>query len=155
MAHVSLTIRDYSDELSTVTVPIDDIDELNDDIGEVDDELVALASAIDAVTLGNIARQSVTVHETEPANSRPANAFAQRETGLRLYYQTTGAQGYRGTITIPAPDLAALTFVEGSDAIVLADGAVVEALVTALETHMEVRGEAVTIVRAAVVGRNS
>lgn len=155
MAYVSLTIRDYSDELSNIRIPIDEVDPLVDDIVELDDELTDLAAAINAVTLGNIARQSLTVFETAPNDARPASPWAQRETGLRIYYQTTGDPVRKGTVTVPAPNLDALTIPGGTDEVTLADSGAMAALVSALETHMEVDGQAVTITKAVVVGRNS
>jgi hypothetical protein len=72
-----------------------------------------------------------------------------------MFYQTTGSPVRRGTLTLPAPDLDVLTVPGGTDEVTLEDGSVMAALVTALETHMEVAGQSVTITKAVLVGRNS
>lgn len=156
MAKYVYTFRDYSDELSTLELNVTEPTEVGMNWETVvNTEEAIVRAALQGVSLGNIAKHHVRLSEEAPNDARPASAWAQRENGLRVFYQdaTTGDKYH---FTVPAPDLASLTFVEGSDQIVLADGDIMAALVSAIETYVESpAGNAVTVTSAWAVGRNS
>lgn len=156
MARLFYSLRDNSDEYSTIILPIGEPADITT-VGDADDGLDALATTIAAVSLANLAKQSMTIQEEEPANSNPGNALAQRELGLRIFYQGDSS-GKRYHFTIAAPDLASLTFVAGSDLVDITV-APMAALVTDIENWVKpaygAGTEAVTVLRALVVGRPS
>lgn len=153
MARVNISVRDFSDEYGRVTF------ELAEELGtatvsDIDtNKLTPLSSAVAGVSLGAVARESYTMLEGGN-DQRPASQFAQRELGLRIFYHGT-TSGEKRNITIPAPDLAALSFPAGGD---LADitAAPLSTLVAEIEANVVINGsEAVVVDRAVVVGRNS
>jgi hypothetical protein len=142
MARINFAIRDYSSELSTVSIPTAD-----------GTPRAALQAVIDAVTLGVIARYSIVEDAVAVSGAIPVSPYAQRELGLRIHV-TDDVNGQTGYFTIAAPDLSALTV--AGDEVVLADGGAMAALVTELESSARSRmGNAITVNRAEVVGRNN
>lgn len=156
MAAYSYSFRDYSDERSSVEIRVEEPSEIGADWETIINANEAnVRAALQGVSLANIASHHVRVSEEAPNDTRPASAFAQRELGLRVFYQDdTNAK--KSFITVPAPDMANLTLVEGSDQVTLADGGIMAALVSALESYMySPDGNAITVTSARVVGRNS
>lgn len=153
MTAVSFSVRDWSDEYGRVEFPIAD-QAGTQTVADIDTTILAnLRTAVDGVTLGNIARESVRLLEGGN-DARPASALAQREFGLRVFYHLN-TSGEKRNLTIPAVDIAALTIAGGGDIVELADGGPMAALVTEIESLVVVGGEAVTVDRAVIVGRNS
>lgn len=155
MGKISISVRDYSSEIGNMGFPIAETGT------DTQADYAALATAVEglleAVMLGTIARKAVTIAE-DTSLSEPGSPFAQRELGVRVFLAgISSEQTY--TITIPTPDLAALTLVDDSDLVVLADGGVMAALVTWLEANLAypygAGTESVSVDRAVVVGRNS
>lgn len=153
MPTVQFSIRDWSDEYSSVAFPI------AEPLGTTtyaDHEVGPLATfrtAVAGVTLGTIAREWERVYEGGN-DQRPASPLAQREFGLRVFYELD-TSGEKRNLTIGAVDIAALTVDGGSDLVELADGGPMAALVSAMESEMEVNGETITVTKAQIVGRNS
>lgn len=146
-------VRDYSDEYGQLTFEIADQGGATT-VADIDTVLLAgLRSAVDDVTLGNIARESVTIL-SGGNDANPGNVLAQRELGIRVFMQNDVSQD-KFNVTIPCADLASLTIEQGGDIVTLADGGPMAALVTAIETHARKDGETVTVTKALVVGRNS
>lgn len=154
----TLTILDYTSEKSSHRVPSYQIDAANlaTWLTGWGDYKTALA----AIILGTQQKESVLIYDTVLSNTPPASPFAQRETKLLVRYRgDTDGQLY--TLTIPTPDLDALTFASGalgnSDYIELADGGVMAAWVSAFEAvarSPENDAETVTVESVQVVGRN-
>jgi len=152
MDQIGFTIRDVSDEYSTVTFNYDPFGSL-ETIGDVEAAMGALSSAVDALTLGTIVRSWYRHESGSYTDERPTSPYAHREVGLRFFYHD--ALGNKGNLTVPAPDLANIAVTPGTDLADLTDSEVA-ALVTLIEANVElVDGEAVTVDRAVVVGRSS
>lgn len=148
MASVSVRIRDFSDEYSTVSFPVDDIAAAGSisDANTLVDNFVA---AIDPLVLGTVVVGSLSQAFFEGADARPASGEAQREKGLRIYW-TNGAGRY-GSVTLPTADFGTLAQ-PGTDLIDLAD---IASLVTLIEANITLEGLPVTVERAILVGRAS
>jgi hypothetical protein len=114
----------------------------------------AVRAALDAITLGVIQRETIMAAETGISGELPTSPYAQRELKLLVTY-ADDVTGDRGTFTVPMPDLAALTPVEGTDRILLEDTGVMAAFVSAVEDYaLSSAGNAITVLTAHVVGRN-
>ena len=151
---VNFGIRDYSDETGQVAVYFPDVSSANYDgvLGSgVGARYTNVKDAILGVTLGNLAQVTKVAASESPNNTRPASPFAQRESGLRLYYRDTVTDALH-TLTIPAPDLASVA-TAGTDIVALAD---IQALVDTLELEaLTPNGNALTVESALIVGRNN
>jgi len=85
----------------------------------------------------------------------PSDNFAQREIGLRVFL-TDDVNGRKSHFTIPGPDLEALTILDGTDFVDLADAGIMATLVAAVEADAQsVDGNAVSVQRAVIVGRRN
>lgn len=148
---VNFKIIDHSGEYSNVGMNIPTIDEVSWVATET--AIAGLQAALLALTAGNIAWRSLTAYNVPVNDNYPANEFAQRETGLRLFYKDT-VNGKKFHITIPAPDLA-LVAEEGSDHVDMTVS-VVDAIVTAMEALMvSPYGNSVTFYKGTIVGRRN
>jgi len=153
-----LSVRDYASEaanaeLSGVQVPSYQIDAAN--LATWLTGWGAFKTALDAIILGVQADEKITIYNTTLSAAVPVSPFAQRELKILLRYQgdTTGR---KRSVEIPTPDLAALTLV-GKDQVLLADGGVMAAFVTAFEAIARMpdnAAETVTVTGAEIVGRN-
>ena len=156
MAQIKMSIRDKGGELGIVTLPVDQPIATSGE-GSIANYYGTIESAIEAVTLGVVARNYFVINE-EADDAFPASNFAQREFGLRLILRGEDSAKVF-TVTLPTVDADALTLVAGSDQVVLADAGVMAALVTALETNLAypygATTESVTVEEAYIVGRNS
>lgn len=117
----------------------------------------ALETAMDAILVGVIRDKLHAADDVELSGALPASNFARRETKLLIrYHDTTTNDKYRAELA--CPDLAALTMESGdANFVVLADGGVMEAFVTAFEAHArstKTPANAVAIDTIQVVGRN-
>lgn len=150
-SQVNFTVRDHSDEYSSMQLNIPPIDETN--WLSVDAQVGALQTAVAALTTGNIARKSLVAY-TEPVDdTRPANPYAQRELGLRLFYQDN-VTSKKYHVTVPSPDLIVVA-AGGTDDIDLTLSAVA-AVVSAIEAlAVSPEGNAITIYAGKIVGRRS
>lgn len=152
MSLVSFSVRDHSDEYSSVGFNITDVDETS--WVATNTAIAAIQTALAALTTGNIASKTLVAYNTKVDDTRPANPYAQRETGLRLFYQDD-VTFKKSHITVPAPDLLVVAS-GGTDEVDLSGVAVVNAVVTALEAIMKSpEGNAVTFYRGLIVGRRS
>lgn len=114
-----------------------------------------LKTALDAIIAGVMAKEQVVIYDTVLSGAIPASPYAQRELKILLSYQGNDTERvFR--LEIPTPDLVALTL-GANDSVVLADGGVMAAFVTAFEAVARAPdddAEEVTVVGARVVGRN-
>ena len=148
---VTFTVRDHSDEYSGVTFPIPPIDESN--WVAVDTQIAALQAAVAAATTGNIARRSLNAYNVHVDDTRPANPYAQREIGLRLFYLDT-VNGKKYHLTIHVPDLIVMSQ-GGTDEIDLT-GSLADPIVAAMQALMETPdGNPVQVYRGLIVGRRN
>lgn len=113
-------------------------------------DAVRVAAAAISLCNESALTANVIVHNASPVT--PSSPFAQRELLVKVYYVDT-VNGRKGTTSIPGPDLSLLTL--SGDEVLLADGDVMEAFVTALEDTLSRDGNAITVTRAVVMGRNS
>lgn len=143
MARAIYTYADYDGERSSVSINIDSL--ANE---------ASVRSAVEGVSIGVLQQVTKVDSITQISSDNASSQWAQREVGLRVYL-SDDVNGESGYVTIPCPDLDTLTLDTAGD-VTLADASVMAALVTALETYGESRdGNAVTVVRASIVGRNN
>lgn len=159
MARYSYTFMDFSRELSTVVIPVEEPSEVSLNWETIINANEAgMRSAIEGVTLASLQRHSVTVSEEDISDPKPTNQYAQRESGLRVFYHGV-TSGEKRNLTIPAPDLTALTLQDNSDLVELEDGGAMAALVTELEANLQIQygasTEQIEVDRALIVGRNN
>lgn len=154
----TVQIRDYAVaaedcELSPVNVPSYQVDAANFATwltGWGD-----LKTALDAITIGVQASEIVSLYNTTISAAVPTSPFAQRELKLLVRY-VGDSTGRKRSFEVPCPDLANLTLT-GKDKVVLADGGIMAAFITAWEAIARMPdddAETVTITGAEVVGRN-
>lgn len=153
--YTNTTIRDRSKETSGFKLFNGAITAVS--IGGFLTDYGNLKTAIDNLTLGVLARDLWVGDSTNISDLVPASPFAQREIGLRFHYtgDTTNKAYF---VTLPCPDLAAVTYIGDTDDVLLADAGVVAAMVTAMETIGRTPDddtETITVQRAEVVGRNN
>ncbi len=145
--------RDYSNEYSTFSVLVEEIDGIARTFDGLQSEVAALESAVEAISLATL----VSINFRQIANTEddqaPTSPFAEREHGLRFFYSDdVNAKKYH--ITVPAPDYATID-VPGSDEVPL-DQTEVAALVSWMEAEMQsADGNAITVDRVVKVGRNN
>jgi len=150
-SQIGFTIIDHSNQYSKVDFNIPDIDETV--WVATNTKITALQAAVAALTTGNIAYKTLVAFRDEVDDTNPANPYAQRELGMRLYMKDT-VTGKKFHATIPAPDLI-VTGAVGTDdvdmtlSLVSPVIAAIEALVVSPE------GNPVTIYRAKNIGRKS
>ena len=108
-----------------------------------------------AITLCTTAGNGLTQQLGADSDSVPADAFAQRELGLRVFL-VDDVNGRKSHFTIPGPDLDALTIFAGTDLVDIADASVMADLVVSVEAGaLSADDNAVTVIRAAIVGRRN
>lgn len=152
-ALVTARFRDYSDEYSTFSVLVPDIDGVGRLWTSVETLAGALETAVEDISLATL----VSINFRQIANTeddqQPTSPFAEREAGLRFFYSDdVNAKKYH--ITIPAPDYATID-IPGSDEIPLSQTQVA-AMVSWMETEMvSADGNAITVDRVVKVGRNN
>ena len=152
MAVVTYTIRDRSDEYSSVAINFESED--TDTIADLETTALAMRALIAPLVTGNIAKQTITASQVVVEDVRPANPYAQRELGLRLFYQDeVNSKKYH--ITLPCPDLLVVAS-GGTDEVDLSGIAVVNAFVQALEQFMRSpEGNEVQVYKGVIVGRRN
>ncbi len=151
---VNVRLRDYSDEYTSLGLNIADIDGVTRLWTDADADADALVSHIEAHSIGTVVIAGVSQDTQAENDARPADPFAQRELGLRFYVRDTVNQEL-AYFTIGTADLNIGSVVAGKDELDLT-AAPTAAFVTFLEGNMLSRdGNAVTVERAVIVGRNS
>ena len=113
-------------------------------------------TALDDIVAGTLHKEQLVMDNTVLSNVPPADPSVQRENKLLITYQgNTSLKKFQ--LEIPCPDFAALTRDSVGDGVVLADGGVMAAWVTAFETIARTPDddtETVTVLSARYVGRN-
>lgn len=158
MANFNVTFRDHSDELSTVSLPIAEPAGDGSDYASILADMGDIITALNALSIGSIIRHSLTVAQTETGDGRPSNEYAQRESGLRLFWEAdpaTATNYAKGHVTIPMPDLN-LVASPGTDLVDISGVTVVNALIALLEANMQTPfGEDLEFYRGVIVGRRN
>lgn len=157
-SRATVQIRDHGTdtkdaELSAVSVPSYQIDAGNLPVwltGWGD-----FKTALAAIIIGVQAKETVLIYNTVLSDAVPVSVWANRELKLRVSY-TGDSLGEKFEVSIPCPNLEALTLL-ANDKVLLEDGDVMEAWVTAYEAiarspHND--AETVTVTGAEIVGRN-
>lgn len=106
VSSVSFTWRDYNGESAVEHVFINTLTAGN--IVAQTTAINTLANALEAVTLGNMASQTITLSRTPIDGTLPTNPFAQRETKWLLRYHSASALK-RFVSEVPNADLSLLT----------------------------------------------
>ena len=153
-AKVQVRIKDASDEYTGVGFRHADIDDVTVTFSDVETFAGTLVGHIEAHSLGTVAQVYASQDTQARDETRPSDNFAQRELGYRFYYTDNTTQE-SGSFTIGTADLDIASYLPGSDALDLT-ASPTAAMVTFLEANVLSRdGNAITIDRAIVVGRNS
>jgi len=148
-ARFTLSIRDYSAEMSTVSLPGVDLTSANFDAQ--DGLWDTMQSAIDGVIVGVIGNRKLLAQDLLISGDLPTSAFAQRELKWLVRY-SGNTTGKKYTAEIPTPD-ATLTLA-GTDNMNVGVGAGAT-FVTAFEAVVRPAGEAgVNVENVILVGRN-
>lgn len=154
MSKVNLTLLDVTNEKSNVGINAGDITAVS--IAGFLTEFGAFRDAVAAITLGTMHKEQWVGDDTVLSQALPASPWAQREIKALVRYQgDTSLKVF--TIEVPTLDLDAITLEAGTDNIVLADGGVMAAFVTAFEQiarSPDSTTETITVLSAKVVGRN-
>jgi len=149
MAKATLSVNDYSGEVSTAQVRVAS----PADGAAYDAWLTAKAGLLDAilaVTIGTERKRALSVVETDADGTKPVNEFAQRETKWLVKYVQD--DGRAGSFEIPCADLALLDSGGEKMDVSAGDGL---ALVTAIEGNViGLDGQLVTVTDIFHVGRN-
>lgn len=144
----TLSVRDYSAELSTVSLPGLDLTAANFDAQ--DGLWDTLQTAIDAIIVGVIATRKLLAQDLLISADLPTNAIAQRELKWLVRYTGNTTAG-KYTAEIPTPD-ATLTLT-GTDFMNIGVGAGAT-FVTAFEAVVRPTGESgVNVENVVLVGR--
>lgn len=153
MAKINVQLRDYSDEYTVTGIEVADMTSVAgwDTIDALAD---AFVGHVEAHTIGTVVRASETQLTQAENDARPASAFAQRELGLRFYLRDT-SNSKLGYFTLGTADLAIGSVVAGKDELDLT-AAPTASFVSWIESNvLSADGNAVTVERAVIVGRNS
>lgn len=152
MPRVTARIRDFSDEYTTLSVEVDDLESAS--VWSVVETMNSeLETALGGAILGTLVSVTFSQPTIENADARPASGEAQREKGLRLFF-IDDVNGDRGNVTIGTADFGALAQ-PGTDLVPLTH-AEVAPIVAWLEQYVQINlGNTVTVERAVLVGRNS
>lgn len=151
MSKVTFKVIDFSGEYSNCSFDIPDVDETN--WVATNTAVGTIQTALTALTAGNIARRSLQAYNVHVNDAFPAVEYAQRETGLRLFYKDT-VNGEKFHVTIPAPDLA-LIAEEGSDDVDMSLS-IVSTLTAAIEAVAVSRyGNPISFYKGTIIGRRN
>jgi hypothetical protein len=158
MGRLTLSFIDKSGETASVGLPIPDLTVANIESyssgGIASDAFNDLNDFIDVLTLLNPTGHTLTSKIVQIPPVRPADANAQRETGLLVLMADTN--GHKSRFVIPGLDRE-LVAQEGTDEVPLTGIIQVEELITAVEAYCidPITGLAVTVYGMRMVGRNN
>jgi len=147
---VTLNLVDYSNEPTHSKFYISTLTSGNIVAQEAIAEAVRLA--IEAISLCNEKSMTATLPLHTASGIAPTNVLAQRELAIRVFYKDN-TNSRTGSLTIPGPDLTAVTVT--GDEVLVADAGLMAALATALSVTNSRDGNNITVTRAVVVGRNN
>ena len=153
MGKLLLNLRDYSDEYTATSIAVGEL--VGTDVWSLATGLTdAFVGHVEAHSIGTVVTAAYKQSTQADDDSRPSDAWAQRELGFRFYVRddVTSELGY---FTVGTADLDIGSVVAGSDELDLT-ASPTAAFVSWLETNAKSRdGNAITVERAIIVGRNS
>lgn len=153
---VNFLVRDHSEEYGHLSLNIPAVDETT--WVATNTAIATLQSALDVLTIGEIAERSLTAGKVTVSTAIPADASAQRELGLRLFYRDLDSAfgaGKKFHVTVPCPNLDAIAQA-GTNEVDITGVAIVSAVVTAMEAVMvSPYGGTVEFYKGIIVGRNN
>lgn len=148
ISKLTLSFKDYSDEGSSCSFHMAEINAGN--LATVQGLADDISDAVANVTLGTLRKDSRLLSEAKFGDPLPTNAFAQRE--IKWLVQMADPNGNIVSNELPCADLALLAANSDILDVTTVSGA---ALVAALEAGaLSNDGEALTFIRATVVGRS-
>lgn len=149
----SLSLLDYSGEKSVVQWSAAEITGVAFDVSNWKSEQDAIADAVEALTDCTRGKEQFSSNVDSGSETLPAIATAQREVGLRVFYQDD-VTGKKYHLTIPGPQVEDYPDA-GSDEIDISTGDIA-AFVTAFELNaLSEAGNAITVYAARLVGRRN
>jgi len=153
MAKASIRWKDFSDEYSSTAFNVEDPSGASYDWAGLETAVDAVVDAMETVTFCSRGREQITVKAALGTETRPADEEAQRELGLRIFYQDdVTLKKYH--VTIPGPKLALMASA-GFD-VVDWGGTEMAALETAFEANvLSEAGNAVSVLTGTIVGRRN
>ena len=131
MARMVLTYRDFSREMSSVEMLVAEPSAGGADFDAVIAGVAAVTAAVETISIGVLAKESVSINESKEVGD--AGAGAKRELGLRVFWADTTAESV-GHFTIPCPNPTGGWLQLGTDDVDLTDASIV-ALISALEAN--------------------
>jgi len=153
--YYNFTIKDHSDELSAIRIPVQDPAGDGSDLAAHLTARDNIRAAIGALSIGTIYKQSITAFDEVLDQARPSDADAQRESGLQLRYQETAAPFKKGRVTIACPDKP-LIATPGTDQVDVVGVSVVNALVALIEANwVSPNGNSIEVQSGWLVGRSN
>lgn len=153
MSKASIRWKDFSHEYSSTAFNVEDPSGAAYDWAALEASVDAVVDAMEAVTYCSRGREQITVKAAIGTEVGPADEEAQRELGLRIFYQddVTNAKYH---VTVPGPRLDLMASA-GFD-VVDWSGAEMIALESAFEANvLSPVGNAVSIITGTIVGRRN
>lgn len=152
MGRMILTYRDFSREMSSVELLVAEPSAGGADFDAVVASVATVTAAIEALSIGMLAKESLVINESKEVGD--AGAGAKRELGLRVFWSDTTEETI-GHFTIPAPDPTGAWLQVGTDEVDYAD-ADIAALITALEANVySPDGNLINVRKIVEVGRRN
>lgn len=141
---VVFSVRDFSDEYSSVMFPTTALAADGSNWAAVLADIDALQLALAAIINGHIAKRTIIVEDDKVNDTRPASPYAQRENKWIVKYQDDVTQK-KYTLQLPTAELVIMS--DGGDDMLDIVGITVAAtFVTWLEDHMlSPDGNAITV----------
>lgn len=151
--YLTFTLREKGTEKSVMSIPVDGLVGL-DTWSVATGYETAVSAIIASLSLGNLISSGYRQDIADNVDAPATNNFAQRELGLR-FFLVDAVTGDKSYITLPMPDLAAVTLTTAGDEADMTAGAVAT-FVAWLEANAQINdGNAVTVDRVVVIGRNN
>ena len=152
MSRLVLSYKDFSREMSTMELLLAEPSAGGADFDTVIASAATVVAAIETVSVGMLAKQSLSINETTEVGD--AAAGSKRELGLRIFWADTVAETV-GHFTLPSPDPTGAWLQVGLDEVNPAETDIA-ALITALEANvLSPDGNAINVSRIVEVGRRS
>jgi len=153
MSKASIRWKDYSDEYSSTAFEVATPSGGAYDIDALEASIDAVVDAMEAVTFCSRGKEQYSVVSALGTETRPADEEAQRELGLRIFYQDdVTLKKYH--VTVPGPRLSLMASA-GFD-VVDWSGAEMVTLESAFEANvLSPVGNAVSIITGTIVGRRN
>lgn len=152
-SEITYTQIDHSNEPTRTTLRFADIVDAAT-LATVNTARDTLLTDMQAITNSTFKQHKTTMNTVKLSNVIPASADSQRERKIVVYYQDN-VTFETFSLEIGCADVTALTIPPGSDEITLADGGVMQTFYNDFNANVLSRnGNAVTIIKATLVGRN-